>query len=84
MGRLRKADTERRVQVNAGMPPDLAAEIDAIAVTHFLTRVRAAELLLTRGLLAYQRDGLLLDASVGAEEVEVILDTRKPRITKAK
>ena len=51
------------MQLNAMVSPTVAKEIEAIAIFHHFTKSRAAELLVMRGLLAYQRDGLLVDLS---------------------
>lgn len=51
------------MQLNAMVAPTVAKEIEAIAIFHHFTKSRAAELLVMRGLLAYQRDGLLVDLS---------------------
>lgn len=52
------------MQLNAMVVPTVAKEIEAIAIFHHFTKSRAAELLVMRGLAAYQRDGLLVDLSM--------------------
>lgn len=67
MGRPTKAPKEKLIEHPCAVPPEVAEEIEQIALATDRSRSQIARKLVWRGLVAYRRDGSLDEPINGAE-----------------
>lgn len=60
----RPTKDKQRIPVSGSVLPEIAAELEAIAIKKYRTKSQIIELLLVRGLAAYNRDGELAEPMV--------------------
>jgi hypothetical protein len=67
MSRPKNTPGENRVNIGASVKPEIDRQLDELVRATGHTKSRLIELLLLRGLIAYQRDGKLLESREESE-----------------
>lgn len=67
MGRPTKAPKEKLIEHPCAVPPEVAEEIEQIAIATDRSRSQIARKLVWRGLIAYRRDGSLDEPTEAVE-----------------